>query len=154
MAPFKLKNLLIRRKNAVGSPGDARDAARQSSPRQTEPTATPSIAQAENGLIPQTPPLDQNLSPLFTKLPLELREQIYGALFGCGVCHVVAWQAGHLLGNIRCSGNVFEDAFRIDNPCWGHFWAAGDRQEKSTQFLGLSDGAYRTLSLILSCRKM
>lgn len=90
--------------------------------------------------------LSQDESDLFVKLPLEIREQIYGAVFGNDIRHIVAWRDGQVLGSIRCLGRLVEDAFKIDNPCWGHFWATQVRE--STCF------ANQNMSLILTCRRV
>ena len=83
------------------------------------------ILEELNEPSPETPELDranawpQEQSLFFSKLPPEIRDQIYREVFGNAICHIVSWQSG--LRHYRCRG-VESDKLQFDAPCWGHIW--------------------------------
>lgn len=109
---------------------------------------------APPGPLPRADPVNQDASLLFTKLPPEIRQHVYEAVIGCDTRHIVAWQAGQLLGSIRCSGSFVEEVFQLDNPCWGHFWATQSGRPKPVHDFTPSRDERSKLSFILSCRRM
>ena len=111
-------------------------------PRTHRLTPSPSNASLPFALEPQSQ------SPLFSRLPAEIRLQIYKAVLGDKTIHILLQNLG--LSHVVCYEPWKEDWWR--HTCLGPAWEAVGTYVGRTKSGGTTDGG--KLDLLVSCRRV
>ena len=96
------------------------------------PDTTPSAVQASATF--QSPPLQQEQSPFLTKLPLEIRTEIYKHVFGSTSIHIIG---DRRLSYVKCLTNSQDDLWHGHRECMEGLGEASATEDKGSRLFAI-----------------